>query len=159
MLLVIRDPTRGWVLRSPTLREWLLCRAQGHRLDRALAAGTPPESDAVLCLRAHLDVAAGRRAAVARALRRLVRDATQPPRYVHHGSPTLQRVRIRKARGELELLIRRLESPGPLPAAGMAKVHLLLCDGGGPLYYAGARSDLQRLLDEALQTLDAPLTS
>ena len=159
MLVVIRDRARGWVTLCPTPWERVLCRFRGHRLDRALATGEPPESDVLLSLRADLDVAMSRRLQTAATLRRLVQDATKPPRYVHRGTPTLQRHRICTVRHEMDLLIGRLERPGPLPAAGIAQIRLLLSDGGGPLYYEGSNSDLRQLLTTALVSLDAPLTS
>ena len=56
-------------------------------------------------------------------------------------------------RSELDGLARSLAGPSPVPAQGVAMVSQMLADGGGPLYRAGARDDLDTLIERAAQAL------
>ena len=65
-------------------------------------------------------------------LRRLVREANEPP------TPGLRlhayRPAIARAERELRLLASRLQGPRPVDAEGVARARALLTDGTGPLY-------------------------
>jgi hypothetical protein len=54
-------------------------------------------------------------------------------------------------------LAERLERPGPVSTAGVAKVCVLLRDGGGPLQGPGTATQLAQRIREALQALDVQL--
>jgi hypothetical protein len=97
------------------------------------------------------------RRALARSLQQLLDDAASegPPRF------TGVRVRvppgrIRQVADELQLLIDRLLTPGPVPARGVALVRELLADGSGPLYYGHEPDGLLVVLLDAVEQL-APL--
>jgi hypothetical protein len=65
----------------------------------------------------------------------------------------LRRDRIAGSASELDGLARSLAGSGPVPAQGVAMVSQLLADGGGPLYRAGARDDLDALIARAAHAL------
>jgi hypothetical protein len=129
------------VAQRPRLRDRLAARLRPRRLDRALAGGTPPEASAALALRAQQLTEPDSRGSIARALRRIIREAQQGYR------PALGRVmptraRVRAAREELSRLADTLEEPGPVAAGGVAQALLLLTDGTGPLYNPYSRLSL-----------------
>jgi hypothetical protein len=47
---------------------------------------------------------------------------------------------------------------GPVPARGVAQVHILLTDGSGPFYYPGNTDDLRARVLEAIAQLE-PLSN
>jgi hypothetical protein len=65
----------------------------------------------------------------------------------------LRRDRIAGSASELDGLARSLAGQSPVPAQGVAMVSQLLADGGGPLYRAGARDDLDAMIERAAQAL------
>ncbi len=121
-------------------------RARVHvspgRLDEALAAGAPSESDPALALRARQLVARRYRVALAASYRRLVRDARE------HGRRSRRRVNPPRAHvtasaEELVRLADALGQPEPVAPRGVAEARLLLADGTGPLYDAAAGARLR----------------
>ena len=141
-VLVTDGRLDGWVhTEEPSLRARLAARWRRRRLDRALAAGIPPEADAALALRAEELTDLARRRSIASALRELVREARE-------GAP-LEPARIRpdrrrvaSASEELSALADTLEDPGPVAANGVAQAWILLTDGTGPLYNPYNRTSL-----------------
>lgn len=127
---------------EPSLRARLAARWRSRRLDRALAAGVPPEADAALALRAEQLTELNHRHSIASALRQLIREARE-------GAP-LEPARIRpdrrrvaSASAELNALADTLEDPGPVAANGVAQAWILLTDGTGPLYNPYNRTSLR----------------
>ena len=121
------------VARRPRLRDRLTAQLRRRRLDRALAAGTPPEASAALALRAQRLTEPGHRCTIARELRRVLREAQTGTR------PSIGRIapswrRVKAAREELSRGAATLDDPGPVAAGGVAQAWLLLTDGTGPLY-------------------------
>ena len=129
------------VARRPRLRERLATRVRPRRLDRALASGTPPEASAALALRAQQLTEPESRGSIARALRRVLREAQQGSRPAL-GRIMPSRTRVRAAREELSRLADALDDPGPVAAGGVAQALLLLTDGTGPLYNPDSRASL-----------------
>jgi hypothetical protein len=126
--------SRGLVLTErPRLRDRLAARWRPRRLDRALAAGTPPEASAALALRAQRLTEPHCLHSISQALHRIVREAREG-----RGSSATRvmpyRSRVMAASEELSLLADMLDEPGPVAAGGVAEVWLLLTDGTGPLY-------------------------
>jgi hypothetical protein len=150
---------RGEVLvtRRARLRERMAARWRARSLDGQLARGVPPECAAALALRAHALGEPGMRKALARGVQ-LALDQSRCP-----GRPSLSRLRVRKyevlaAADELDALVARLRGPGLLASPGLARVHLLLSDGRGPLYFRG---ELRTAVSRALEGLEpgrAPAT-
>ena len=65
----------------------------------------------------------------------------------------IRRDRIARSAPELTDLADFLTARRPVPARGVALVSQLLADGGGPLYRAGGREDLDDLIGRAAQAL------
>jgi hypothetical protein len=119
---------------APRLRDRFAARWQSRRLDRELAAGTPPGSGSAIALRARWLTDLSRRRALAKTLTRIVDG-------VHDGSASYTRItpsrrRVHAARAELRRLADALADPGPVRARGAAQARILLTDGTGPLYNA-----------------------
>jgi hypothetical protein len=155
-LVILRpreSPDQVLVTRRARLRERLAARWRAHRLDVQLARGVAPETDAALALRAHALGEPGMRNVLARGVQRVLDEARSPQR------PSLARIPVRKAEvlasaDELEQLAARLRGPGLLAARGLATVHLLLSDGGGPLYLRGAGEELRAAISRAVESLE-----
>jgi hypothetical protein len=104
---------------------------------------------------------AGFRRALATSLRRILATAVSPdprPRpsaagVAHPPHVQLRRDRIARSASELAGLAGFLAGQGPVPARGVAMVSQLLTDGGGPLYRAGSRDDLNAIIERAAQAL------
>ncbi|HET6864403.1 MAG TPA: hypothetical protein VFH80_00705 [Solirubrobacteraceae bacterium] len=134
-------------------RTRLSTRLRSRVLDRALAAGVSPDASAALSLRAHRLIGATARTALARTIRRLIRDARRPLHPLTPHVPLCRRKIIRSAQ-TLERLAQRLISGDPVDARGVAQVRLLLIGDSGALYdYPGA-NDLEPALQEAIQALE-----
>lgn len=134
------------------LRPWhrWMARGMAARLDRELADGARPEASAILAARAMFLTSAGFRRALATSLRRILATAAgvaYPPHV------QLRRDRIARSASELAGLAGFLAGQGPVPAQGVALVSQLLADGGGPLYRAGSRDDLDAIIERAAQAL------
>lgn len=128
-------------------------RLCARQLDRALARGISPDSDAGLSVRAHDLIGARTRDSLAHAIRRLVHEATHPVRPGCFGVP-ICRSKVRRSRRALEELADRLVSGEPLDARGVAQLRLLLSDGAGPLYDHPSADDLQPALERVSAALD-----
>lgn len=159
MLIMIDDLTRGLVVRPATSRERLSARARAGSLDRQLAAGTPPETTALLALRAATLVRPKVRHRFARSLQQIMRYAASagPHRSVVLTPLTCRN--ILNAAVELNRLTERLVSPCPVSARGVAMVEILLTDGAGPLYYPARASQLPASVGAAMDALDGPVIS
>ncbi|HTQ91205.1 MAG TPA: hypothetical protein VMK84_17105 [Streptosporangiaceae bacterium] len=143
----------------------LLARCRAPSLDRQLADGVRPETDAVLAARAMVLTSVRYRRDLAASLRRMLAASTAPqarPRpmaasrsagVARQPHVPLRRDRIAGSASELDELARFLAGPSPLAARGVAMVSQLLADGGGPLYRADARDDLDSVIERAAQAL------
>jgi hypothetical protein len=136
-------------------RRWdrFLARLLASSLDRRLAAGSSPDSDRLLAIRAQTLVAPETREMLARSWERLLnadgRDR-QP------GDPRIPvcRDRIRAAEPDVPDMITSLLVPHPVPARGVAMVMSLLRDGTGPVYNPNCASNLGALVRRAVTELD-----
>jgi len=143
----------------------LLARCLAPNLDRQLADGTRPEASAVLAARAMVLTSVRYRRGLAASLRRTLAASMSPqarPRPMAASRSAgaarqphvpLRRDRIAGSASELDGLARSLAGQNPVPVQGVAMVSQLLADGGGPLYRAGARDDLDALIERAAQAL------
>ena len=148
------DPLQGRLLIAQTPRAIDRVRVWMHtpRLDAQLAEGASPESSSVLAVRARRLLGRQHRDALARSYRRIVRDALEPQ------AGSLRRIaprrrRVKAAISELTGLADALAQPEPVSVRGVAQAQLLLTDGAGPLYAAGADSDLCVLASRAADEL------
>jgi hypothetical protein len=147
------------------LRPWhrWLARGLAARLDRQLADGARPEASPILAARAMFLTSAGFRRALAASLRRILsasasasadgRQRPSPMGVARRPYVPLRRDRIARSASELAGLAGFLAKQGPVSARGVAMVSQLLADGGGPLYRAGSRDDLDAVIERASQAL------
>ena len=166
MMHVLLDDDLG---RLTLRRLWpwhrLLARCLAPSLDRQLADGVRPETNAVLAARAMVLTSVRYRRGLAASLRRMLAASMSPqarPRLMAASRSAgaarqphvpLRREQIAGSASELDELARSLAAQSPLPAQGVAMVSQLLADGGGPLYRAGGRDDLDSIIERAAQAL------
>ena len=157
---LVRDDLGRMTLRR--LRPWhrMLARAAAARLDRELAAGTPPETSAGLAARAMALTSAKARRDLATSVQRILAAAGQPPTVmlsqaaaVRPARIPVNRARISQAAVPLAHLAECLAAPGPVPVQGVAMVSRLLADGTGPLYREASGDDLGDIIENASQAL------
>jgi hypothetical protein len=127
-------------------------RLRASRLDRRLGAGEPPESSALLAVRAQWLVRPAACRELARTLLRLLALAARPPRAT--AIVRISRRHVRSAAPELHALVDRLLAGGPVSACGVARLRALLADGNGPVYHGGAPDDLADRLRDVRAALD-----
>jgi len=144
------------VTRPARLRERLTARWRARRLDAQLARGVAPEAGAPLALRAHALGEPRMRLALARGVQRVLDDARSPQRPSRSRVPVCK-VEVVAAADQLDELAKRLRSPRLLSSRGLARVHLLLSDGGGPLYSRGAIRELRAAVSDAREALEPSL--
>jgi len=152
VLLTDSDNPRCVTPERGDVRARLLTRLRSRQLDRALAAGTPPDSSAALSLRAYTLIGPGFRGRLARSVHTLIEDA-QRRRPLDPGVPICRRKVLRSVR-TLEQLADRLAAGGPVDVRGIARLELLLNDADGPVYERPAADDLEPALREALRALE-----
>ena len=135
----------------PSVRVYLTARLRAARFDRALAVGVPAPAGSALAVHAARLSSVAERQAVARALRRAVRDA-KDTRATRSARVPMHRANIAAAQALIDEVTRRLHAPDPVNPRGMARLRQLLSDGAGPFYRHG-RGDLAGRLSAALAAL------
>jgi hypothetical protein len=158
-MYVLIDDRGGLTLRR--LQPWhrMLARFRAPRLDHELADGIPPEANAVLAARAMQLTSMTIRRDLATSLQRMLPAAAARPdaRSVrgaaHRPRVPVQRERIGRSATALAAVAGHLVRPGPVPVRGVAIVSQLLADGGGPLYRAASRDDLDVIIGHAAHEL------
>jgi hypothetical protein len=139
---------RRWYLRMRLLAAW-----RGAELDRQLAAGVEPQSSLLLALRARKLISDRSRRRVARGLVRAYRNAQQAtPCFTAAVRPNARE--LLPAQGLLAAIDRRLRSPAPIRAEGIAIIEVLLTDGASPLYQDVESGTLMRQLQAATAALE-----
>ena len=108
-------------------------RLRARALDDELIAGAPPESQLVLSLRAQQLLGLRERRGLAATLRAQVR-AARDPAPMRRAVVPVSRSAVLQCATELTDLAALLARPGPVAPRGVALVHRLICEGGGPLY-------------------------
>lgn len=136
------------------LRDRLAARRHAGRIDRALARGVAPDSDAALQLRARTLVGPRMRRMLADRLEWTMSGAVgvDPRRSTRLPA---NRHAVFDAAGELEAIAGLLRAPGAVGAAGVARVVELLGDGAGPLYVRDAEPDLRSAASAAIAGLES----
>jgi hypothetical protein len=142
-------PRRGHS--RPSIRARLTARLRAPRFDRALAVGVPAPAGSALAAHAARLSSVAERHAVARALRRAVRDATDT-RATRTGRVPMHPANIAAAQALIDEVTRRLQAPDPVNTRGMARLRQLLSTGTSPLY-RHRRGDLAGRLSAALAAL------
>lgn len=153
--VLVTDQGRGGTLccQRSGARQRLVARLRAWSLDGALARGACPDSSVVLSLRARTLISGRTRRQLSRRLRQLVQLAERPSRPPNWSVP-ICRSEVIRVRAELEALADRLISPEPVEATGVARVHLLVTDGSGPMYHRAGAGELERALREAFEGLE-----
>jgi len=156
--LILLAPTAGTpegvVGFQVRLRDRLAARLHAARLDRQLVRGVAPETDAALLLRAERLISPSTRRALARDLRRVIRDARGGHAWLEARIPARKR-EIMEVADELDELASRLDmDAGPVAPRGVALVGMLLTDGCGPLYVTGAAGHLRAAVERAIEGLE-----
>ena len=152
-MILVSDATGGLEARTVRWRDRLTVRGRASGLDRALAAGTPPEASVPLALHADRLVRPCNRRQVAGNLDHVLAEVRASGRPGHPAVP-LRRQQIIEAQAELAETACRLRNPGPVAAQGVAMLRLLLSDGQGPLYGPGRDEDLTVVLRRCRMALD-----
>jgi hypothetical protein len=165
MQVLLEDDLGRLTLRR--LRPWDRIRARflAARLDRELARGARPETNADLAARAVRLTSMRSRRELAGSLQRILAaglpagsrgrsmEADPSARFASQPHVPIRRDRVGRSASELAELAAHLVQPGPVPARGVAMVYQLLTDGGGPLYRRACRDDLTALVEQATQAL------
>jgi hypothetical protein len=128
---------------------------QSTALDNELARGASPMHSRELALRARQLVEPKRRERLASALESLCEHAQRASSTT--SIVPLPRREITEAGASLLALAQRLRDPAPIYAGGAAMISVLLRDGTGPVYTAGAGPELRRGLRAAAAALDGAL--
>ena len=158
--VLLRDDLGCLTLRR--LRPWhrLLARCAAARLDRELAAGASPETNASLAARAMQLTSTKVRRDLATSVQRILAAAGQPPAAplapaaaVRPARLPLSRARISGSAVPLATLAGALAAPGPVPVQDVAMVSQLLADGTGPLYRQTRGDDLGDIIANAARAL------
>jgi hypothetical protein len=155
-----REPARDFTalatnLDRPSLRLRLRVSTQSTALDNELARGASPMRSRELALRARQLVEPKRRERLASALESLCEHAQRASSTT--SIVPLPRREITEAGASLLALAQRLRDPAPIYAGGAAMISVLLRDGTGTVYTAGAGPELRRGLRAAAAALDGAL--
>jgi hypothetical protein len=165
MYVLLEDDLGRLALRRLRLWDRIMARCRAARLDRELARGARPETNAGLAARALRLTSMKCRRELAASLQRILAAvlpvgsrgglmaADPSARVVRQPHVPIRRDRISRSASELAELAARLVQPGPVPARGVAMVCQLLTDGGGPLYRKACRDDLAAIAEQATQAL------
>jgi hypothetical protein len=132
-----------------TLKSWL----RGWELDRQLAAGCSPETDAALAMRAHRITSRRSRRRLAGGLARALR-AIEPGRPILTAAARPNLEEVRAARTVLASLERRLWAKQQIAPRGAAMLTLLLSDCTSPLYQPTEQGALGSVLRAAAIALE-----
>jgi hypothetical protein len=126
----LRPVTGRWSrIRLALMASW--CAAE---LDRQLAAGASPMTNALLAIRGQRLTSRRYRARVTAGLTRAVRDAEEPRTLGFSAAVGPHECEVIAARTVFATLERRLRAPEPVSAEGVARLESLLTDGTSPLY-------------------------
>jgi hypothetical protein len=129
---------------------------QAPRLDAELAAGVNPAASAVIGTRAQLITRRRSRRRVADGLAGALARARSGNQGITAAIPPHAR-EVLAARAVLSALDRRLRSPQPVSARGMAMLRTLLTDGTSPLYQPTSPGALGSRLRAAAAALEPEL--
>ena len=153
-VVLVDLPGAGSVLQRVTVAARIRARLRVAALDRALAGGAVTESDVALTLHARRLISPTTRRQLAHTLRGIVESSQRPSRWPG--------ARVAAAGSELLALAERLERREAVDARGVARLRVLLSDGGGPLQVDRGAHGLAQAALEILVTLEpegAPFTA
>ena len=128
-------------------------RFRGRSLDRALSIGEDPASSPVLTRRAAWLTSTKNRNALARSIRRLL-DPPSGRRPGPSAAVPPHRGELAGARMPLARVAALLEIAEPVYARGVARLQLLLTEGGSPLYAPQRTGELRGEVEGILDALE-----
>lgn len=134
------------------MRERVRARLFPWRLDLALARGVPADSRGDLSIRAHRLISLRTRQDLVTEIFAVLDEAMDPPPARHRVVSGCD-VEVLVAAPLLQEIARQLAHPGPVDAAGVARIRILLHDGTGPLYSETWTGQLEPALERALVAL------
>ncbi len=153
-MLLLEDGEGGVVGINPRIRNRLGAYLHADRLDRALAAGVSPDSNASLALRAQVLSSTSTRDRLAAGLERIIRETSEPrTKLVRTGIP-LSRQGVRENLAGLEEVRRRLSSAGLLPTGCIAQASVLLTTGSSPLFRESRTHDLAHAVQNMVAAMN-----
>jgi hypothetical protein len=133
----------------------LLAWLRASELDRRLARGANPDSNALLSLRARQLEKPTNRRRLAKGLRRRLSASQGPSRPTDRRVP-LAREEIRRCAELIEELAALLEASGPVDPQGVARASVLISEGNSPLYRPSLSGLLAPALRRAIDSLALP---
>jgi hypothetical protein len=151
-LVLFDSHQRAVTARRSRLRERVSARFFPWQLDAALARGVPADSRGDLSLRAHRLISPRTRRRLVAEMSAIVDEATHPTPARHRVVRGCD-VEVLVTAPLLQEIAQRLSHPGPVEAAGVAQIGILLHDGTGPLYSEAWTGELERVLLRALDAL------
>ncbi len=140
---------------SSTLLTHLHTAFSRDALDDQLSAGIDPRRTPELSLRATQLSTRRHRSALARTLRGIVAEASEPRPPVRAIAVLIERRQVRTAADSLLALAARLDSPRPAHAGGIAAVQRMITDtDGSPFYVASAPGTIEHRAGDAIAAMD-----
>jgi len=130
-----------------------LVRVHSLELDRRLAAGASPDSSAQLSLRAQQLQSSTTRRRLASGFRARLAVARRQPHPINRRIP-LARAEIDRCSELIGELADRLDSAEPVDSRGIARAHVLLSEGNGPLYVKAVAGTLGPTLRRTIEELE-----
>jgi hypothetical protein len=106
------------------------------RFDKQLAAGVAPEPGSALAEHVTRLASVGQRRELAETLQHSVAETHSRPTRMSARIP-VDRSSVAAAVSLIDQVVLRLLGPRPVSARGVARLRLLLSDGGGPMYWSG----------------------
>ncbi len=128
-------------------------------LDRRIAAGRPYKSTAALALRARQLCDVRTRKQIAGSLRAVVDYAEYRSTHRVISAVVVEPAAVRRARNPILGLAERLEGPGQVNPAGVARAQVMLTDGLSPLYNRNCPRTVTQAIYEVQDALEAHLGS
>ena len=154
-LMLVDDHNTSYIItRRIRLRDRLAAHRRSLTLDRALAAGASPDSEAALALRAQALIGQPARRELANQIRRIIAAAHRPSG-ARWPVVIISRRLIQAVELDLSQLALQLLAEEPVDVRGVASVRALICDGCGPLYagWTGV-NELRAAIHEATAALE-----
>jgi hypothetical protein len=121
---------------EPSMITRVIAQLFATRFDNQIAAGVAPEPGSALAAHVSRLASAGERRKLAEALQHSVSE-THSRRPRMSATIPVDRSAVVAAVGVIDQVALRLRGPRPVSARGVARLRLLLSDGGGPLYWSG----------------------
>jgi hypothetical protein len=143
---------------SSTLLTHLHTAFKHDVLDDQLSAGIDPRQTPELSLRATQLSTRRHRRELARTLRGIVAEATEPRPPARAIAILIARPQVRDAADSLLALAARLDSPRPAHASGIAAVQRMITDtNASPFYVDCAPGAIERRAGVAVAAMDSPI--